>query len=148
MKLRDLNISSSLCSWILDLTDRPQAVRMGNIISSTLTLNWCPAGMCVKPPTRCALMGHDCMATHTSNIIIKFADDITITGCITSDDESAYRAEVATLTSWCQDNSLLYNISKTKELIVDYRRLQEEEHTPIFIGGRTVESQLLQIPWN
>ena len=40
MKLLDLNIKPSMCNWILNfLTERPQAVRLGNIISSSLTLN-------------------------------------------------------------------------------------------------------------
>ena len=46
---------------------------------------------------------------------------------------------MATLTSWCQDNSLLLNVSKTKEVIVDYKRLQGERHTPIYIRGTAVE---------
>ena len=90
-------------------------------------------------PLLYSLYTHDCVATDISNTIIKFADDTTIIGCINNGDESAYRAEVATLTSWCQDNSLLLNVSKTKEVIVDYRRLQGERHTPIYIGGIAVE---------
>ena len=43
------------------------------------------------------------------------------------------------MTSWCQENSLLLNVTKTKELIVDYRRLQGEEHAPIHIGSAAVE---------
>ncbi|KAI3375925.1 hypothetical protein L3Q82_016344, partial [Scortum barcoo] len=42
---------------------------------------------------------------------------------------TAYR-EVRALTSWCQDNNLQLNVSKTKELIVDFRRRQREEHAP------------------
>uniref|UniRef100_A0A8C7FNG6 Uncharacterized protein n=1 Tax=Oncorhynchus kisutch TaxID=8019 RepID=A0A8C7FNG6_ONCKI len=33
-----------------------------------------------------------------------------------------YREEVRDLAVWCQDNNLSLNISKTKELIVDYRK--------------------------
>ena len=62
------------------------------------------------------------MATHSSNTIIKFTDDTTGISLITDEDERAYREEVRTLTSWCQDNNLHLNFSKTKELIVDYRR--------------------------
>ncbi|KAG5264983.1 hypothetical protein AALO_G00260180 [Alosa alosa] len=45
------------------------------------------------------------------------------------------RAEVATLTSWCQDNNLLLNVSKTKELIVDCR----ERSTRPFTQGDSSE---------
>uniref|UniRef100_A0A6I8SKL5 Reverse transcriptase domain-containing protein n=1 Tax=Xenopus tropicalis TaxID=8364 RepID=A0A6I8SKL5_XENTR len=140
MKLRDLNIGSSLCSWILDfLTNRPQVVRIGNITSSTLTLSTGAPQGCVLSPLLYTLFTHDCTATHSSNTIIKFADDTTIIGCISNGDESAYRAEVRALTSWCRDNNLLLNVSKTKELIVDYRRLQGGGHTPIHIEGAEVE---------
>ncbi|KAI3374053.1 hypothetical protein L3Q82_022622 [Scortum barcoo] len=49
------------------------------------------------------------------------------------------RSEVRALTSWCQDNNLHLNVSKTKELIVDFRRRQREEHAPLSINGTTVE---------
>jgi hypothetical protein len=37
-----------------------------------------------------------------------------------------------------QDNNLSLNMSKTKELIVDYRK-RRTEHTPIHIDGAVVE---------
>src|SRR4029434_5679915 len=76
---------------------------------------------------------------HSFNLIVKFADDTTIVGLITDNEESAYREEVDTLTTWCQDNILSLNISKTKEMIVAYRRRQVEEHAPLYINGSAVE---------
>ncbi len=61
-----------------------------------------------------------------------------VIGLITDNDETAYRAEVSTLTKWCQENHLSLNIDKTKELVVDFRR-QSREHTPISIGKTPVE---------
>ena len=49
------------------------------------------------------------------NAIIKFADNMTVVGLITDDDETAYREEVSDLAVRCQDNHLSLNISKTKE---------------------------------
>jgi hypothetical protein len=40
---------------------------------------------------RKAVVTHDCMAMHTSNSIIKFADDTTAVGFITNNDKMAYR---------------------------------------------------------
>ncbi|KAI3367345.1 hypothetical protein L3Q82_026165, partial [Scortum barcoo] len=151
-KLRDLGLNSTaLCDWILNfLTGRPQAVRMGSTTSSTLTLNTGAPQGCVLSPLLYSLFTHDCVATHSSNTIIKFADDdTTVIGLITGDDETAYREEVRALTSWCQDNNLHLNVSKTKELIVDFRKRQREEHAPHpplhqrDYGG---ESQQLQVP--
>ena len=61
------------------------------------------------------------MAKHYSNTI-KFADDTTVVGLITDNDETAYRKEVRELAVWCQDNNLSLNLNKTKEMIVDYRK--------------------------
>ncbi|KAI3363083.1 hypothetical protein L3Q82_011536 [Scortum barcoo] len=77
--------------------------------------------------------------THSSNTIIKSADDMIVISLITGDDETAYRKEVRALTSWCQDNNLHLNVSKTKELIVDFRKRQREEHAPLSINRTTVE---------
>ncbi|KAI4895689.1 hypothetical protein NFI96_005785 [Prochilodus magdalenae] len=67
-----------------------------------------------------------------------FADDITIVGLISNNNEEAYREEVSFLTHWCRENNLSLNVNKTKELIVDFRK-QERVHTPITINGATVE---------
>jgi hypothetical protein len=97
-------------------------VHIGNATSSTLTLNTGAPQGCVLSPLLYSLFTHDCVATHSSNTIVKFADDTTVIGLITDGDETAYREEVRVLTSWCQDNNLKLNLSKTKELIVDYRK--------------------------
>ncbi|KAI3373857.1 hypothetical protein L3Q82_022429 [Scortum barcoo] len=113
-----------------------------------LGLNNSALAVCSASPLLYSLFTHDCVATHSSNTIIKFADDTTVIGLITGvDDERrpTERSEVRALTSWCQDNNLQLNVSKTKELIVDFRRRQREEHAPLSInrdyGG---ESQQLQ----
>jgi hypothetical protein len=61
------------------------------------------------------------MAKHDSNTIIKFADDTTVVGLITDNDETAYR-EVRDLAVWWQDNNLSLNVIKTTKMIVDYRK--------------------------
>ena len=62
------------------------------------------------------------MARHDSNTFIKFADDTTLVGLITDNDETAYREEVRDLARWCQNNNLFLNVTKIKEMIVDYRK--------------------------
>ena len=50
-------------------------------------------------------------------------DDTTTVGLITDNDETiAYREEVRDMIVWCQDNNVSFNVSKTKEMIVDYRK--------------------------
>jgi hypothetical protein len=38
-----------------------------------------------------SLFTHDCTTRHNSNTIIKFADDTTVVGLISDNDETAYR---------------------------------------------------------
>ena len=78
------------------------------------------------------------MARHDSNTLIKFADDTTVVGLIPNTDEMVYREEVRELAVWCQDNNLSLKVSKTKELIVDYRKRRAEQ-APINIDVAVVE---------
>ena len=126
-KLRTLGLNTSLCNYILDfLMGRPQVVRVGNNTSATLILNTGAPRACVPSPLLYSLFTHDCVAKHDSNTIIKFADNTTVVGLITDNGETAYREEVRDLAMWCQDNNLSLNVSKTKELIVDYRKRRAE----------------------
>ena len=36
---------------------------------------------------------------------------------------TAYREEVRALGMWCQENNLTLNVNKTKEMIVDFRKV-------------------------
>ena len=45
---------------------------------------------------------------------------------ITDGDETAYMEEVSDLAVWRRDNNLSLNVSKTKELIVNYRKQRGE----------------------
>ena len=61
------------------------------------------------------------MAMHASNSIIKFADDSTVVGLITNNEETAYREEVRALGVRCKENNLSLNVTKTQDMIVDSR---------------------------
>uniref|UniRef100_A0AAV2J804 Alkylated DNA repair protein AlkB homologue 8 N-terminal domain-containing protein n=1 Tax=Knipowitschia caucasica TaxID=637954 RepID=A0AAV2J804_KNICA len=66
--------------------------------------------------------GLDSVYSHDSVKLIKFADDTTLIGLISNNDESAYRREVDRLVSWCSGNNLELNAQKTVEMIVDFRK--------------------------
>ncbi len=86
-KLRNLELTTKLCSWILDfLTNRPQNVRVGDYISSTLTLNTGVLQGCILSPALLTLFTHDCTSIH-SNSMVKFADN-TVASLISGNDET------------------------------------------------------------
>ncbi len=138
-KLNLLGLNNSLCNWILDfLTGRPQSVRVGHNTSSTTTLSTGAPQGCVLSPLLFTLLTHDCTAKFSSNHIIKFADDTTVVGLISNNDETHYREEVAQLAEWCGTNNLSLNVGKTKEVVLDFRR-NSVDHPPLTINSSTVE---------
>jgi hypothetical protein len=91
-KLRTLGLNTSLCNWIMAfLTGLPQVVRVGNNTSATLIDNIGAPQGCVLSPLLYSLFTHDCVAKHDSNTIIKFADNTTVLGLITDNDETIGR---------------------------------------------------------
>ncbi len=139
-KLNLLGLNNSLCNWILDfLTGRPQSVRVGHNTSSTTTLSTGAPQGCVLSPLLFTLLTHDCTAKFSSNHIIKFADDTTVVGLISNNDETHYREEVAQLAEWCGSNNLSHNVEKTKEVVMDFRRRNSTDHPPLTIDSSTVE---------
>ncbi len=53
--------------------------------------------------------------------VIKFADDTSVVGLISNNDETHYREEVAQLAEWCGANNLSLNASKTNEVVMDLK---------------------------
>ncbi len=76
VKLSDLGLKTSLCDRIQDfLTARPQVVKVGQFTSNSKTLNVGAPQGCVLSPRLYSLYTHDCVSSHSSTSIIKFADD-------------------------------------------------------------------------
>jgi len=107
----------------------------GTSTSSTIILNTGVPQGCVLSPVLYTLYTHDCIATHGSNTLIKFADDTTVVGLINNDDEAPYRPS---LVAWCSDNNLNLNTKKTKEIIIDFKS-RTTLHSGLSINGEEVE---------
>ncbi|KAI4902910.1 hypothetical protein NFI96_020433, partial [Prochilodus magdalenae] len=76
--------------------------------------------------------------TSSTTTLSTGADDATVVGLISKNDESAYREEVQRLMDWCRTNNLSLNVDQTKEMVVDFRRTRRD-HSPLHIDGSTVE---------
>ena len=71
-------------------------------------------------------MTSDCVLSSDSNLVVKFADDTTV------------RQQVDELVTWCNENNVELNVSKTKEIEVDFRR-RKKIQSPLIIDGSEVE---------
>ena len=47
--------------------------------------------------------------------------------------------EINNVAEWCTENNLLLNVSKTEEMIVDFRKKEAKTHTCVDITGADVE---------
>lgn len=129
--LEDLGLNPSQCQFISNLlTKRPQVVRVGKHVLSSLTLSNGAPQSCVLSPLRYSLYTYDCLATSNSTTMVKFADNTVVLGLISGKDEKAYLEEIKILENWCWDNNLLLNINKTKALIVDFSIKQDRGYHP------------------
>ncbi len=59
-------------------------------------------------------------------------------GLISNNDKSEYCREVVELVRWCEANNLILNISKTKELVVDFRKNACHD-LPLSTNGQELE---------
>ena len=104
---------------------RTQMVRVDNTSATPILNTGAPQG-CVLSHFLYSLFTHNCVAKHDSNTIISLLTT-TVVSLITDNDETAYREEVREMAVWCQDNNLSLSVSKTKELIGDYRKRRAEQ---------------------
>ena len=77
-KIQKVGVPQSMWLWILDfLFNRPQVVKIGGNLSSSLILSTDAPQGCVLPPMLYSLFTYDCASCHKSTQILKFAADTT-----------------------------------------------------------------------
>ena len=74
------------------------------------------------PPLLFTLFTNDCVSSDPSVLFVKFSGDTTVVGLVSDNDEGRYRKEVERLVGWCSDNNLELDVSKPKEMIIDFRK--------------------------
>lgn len=131
------------------LSHRLQRVIIGNNTSSILILNTGTPQGCVLRPMLFTLFTLD-FPNYTSNSIIKLVDNTTVVGLIIDNEETAYRLEVNCLARLFEDNNLVLNTSKAKELIIDFRRTKGRDYHPstymVMRGNVSMTSSSLESP--
>lgn len=139
-KLMEMEVDMHLVTWITDyLTGRPQHVRIRDCSSDTvISSTGAPQGT-VLSPVLFTLYTSDFKYHSVSCHMQKFSDDTAIVGCVRNGDEREYRSLVEEFVVWCKLNHLQLNISKTKEMCIDFRRSRPSAQQPISIEGVDVE---------
>ena len=138
-KLLSLSVNKNLIAWILDfLTNRTQYVKLNETISNLCKLNTGAPQGCVLSPTLYTLYTNDYRVKHSDTSLIKFADDSAFQGLFINGLDSNYIEEMYRFVKWCEENYLILNVFKTKEMIIDFRR-QKSTPTPLVINNETVE---------
>ncbi len=126
--------------WILDfLTNRKQYVKTSSGTSSVITINTGAPQGCVLSAFLFVIYTNAMKSINGKCKIIKYADDTVVIGLIDSDnDESEYRNTISYVADWCSNNFLDLNVTKTKEMIIDFRKTKNIKE-PVVIGNKDVE---------
>lgn len=137
-RLLDLGLNGGLVHWIKDfLTDRPQKVCVKGVLSDEIVLNTgAPQGCVLSPLLFSVYTNEMTLGLHNSKYrLFKYADDMALVGLFhKNDDVSDYFAQVSKFYQWCVSSSLLLNIGKTKELILNHA-----DPLPLILCDQTVE---------
>ena len=137
-----MKLPSSVISWIFDyLTSRLQYVRLNGLLSSAVSTNTgAPQGTFLAP-FLFVLYKADCRSTNESCPPVKFADDTELVGKISNDEDAIYHKQIENFVNWCDRNYWYLNVSKTKEMCIDFRKNQRCPK-PVYIKGEAVERVL------
>ncbi len=135
------SVPSSTLAWILDyLTNRSQYVKItcNDTLSKCIKSNTGAPQGTVLAPFLFTLYTSDCRSSEPSCPLIKFADDTAMMGLITNDDDAAYQQQLFQFVNYCDANFLELNVSKTKEMIIEFRNSYSSPD-PIVLKGSEVE---------
>ena len=122
------------------LTGRPQFVRMGSVLSDVVVSDTGAPQGTVLSPFLFTLYTTDFQYNTGSCHLQKFSDDSAVVGCISEGQEEEYRALVDNFVEWTGQNHLQLNISKTREMVMDFRKKRKTAAQPLRILGKDVEA--------
>ncbi|XP_059827006.1 uncharacterized protein LOC132394660 [Hypanus sabinus] len=97
-----------------------------------------PLSKLLNSPVLFTLYTSDFQYNSESCHVPKFADDTAIVGCVRNGQEEEHRKLIQDFEIWCDLNYLRLNITKTKEMAVDFRRPRPHME-PVIINGECVE---------
>ena len=120
------------------MSNRSQYVKFKNVRSDIIITNTGAPQGCVLSPLLFSLYTNDCVSCNNNCTVVKYADDTVILGKILNDDMNDYIQQVNEFVDWCDINFLNLNVTKTKEMLFDFRKKQNSV-PPLIIKSESVE---------
>ena len=137
-KLYEMKVPSKIINWIRSfLFERKQCVKIDwNCVSNWKILNGgVPQGTFLGPALFLVMINY--LLTDWNNRL-KYVDDCTITESVTPDSNSTFQELVDIIYKWTIAKNMKLNISKCKELIIDFAK-DRQDFPPLIINGTAVE---------
>ena len=136
--LEQFDLSKNLVGWVLEfLTNRTQRVRVNGVLSDQIcSSTGFPQG-CVLSPLLFILYTNMCRSKREGRFIVKYADDSVIVSLLQG-NETGHGPVAQDFVDWCDRSFLHMNISKTKDMHIDFRKLPSAKELTS-IKGQTVE---------
>ena len=139
-KLEGAGVDEQLTAWTIDyLTNIPQYMRLHDCVSEVVVCGTGAPQGTVLSPFLFSLYTSDFRYNLNHYHIQRCSDDTAIIGCVSDGNGKEYREVISDFVGWCETNALQINDSKTKEMIVDFRR-KSPPATLVSIQGKDIET--------
>lgn len=112
-------------------------MKVNGVLSDALFSSTGSPQGCVLLPLLFVLYTNICQTSHEKRHIIKFADDSVIMALLSHDDPVPGPV-VEEFIQWCKSSFLIINVSKTKEMMIDFRK-SSAVTAPLSINDQAVE---------
>ncbi len=137
--------------WAQDfLCKRSHSTKLGDELSSTININCSIVQGSVTGPFHYSMYADDLQPISSSNSIIKYADDSTLT--VPQDSNVPIEQEYNNIKQWSKENKIPLNELKTKEIIIFRNSFAQEKYSgkilPILGIERVKTVRLLGVQWN
>ena len=127
-KLRTLDLSTTPDTWHAQKQTIYNSDRPSHLL---LSGHRRPPGLRAQPPLVHLVHLQPQPPWHGENSAVSM--DNTTFICIIDNSK-----ETNNLAAWCTETNLLLNVSKSKEVIVDFRKNKAKPHTSVYISGSEV----------
>ena len=104
-KLRDVDINPYILNWLISfISNRKQRVVVDNIITEYIDITRGVPQWTVLGPILFSLMINDIKPVSPSSLLVKFADDITVSIPVCAEDSNIAESEVNSIMEWAEKN--------------------------------------------